>query len=134
MARRNGIQLDKIIGAVVFFGALKYYIVPKFMTDMEHTSKAAIDRNMQNYRQSIAKQKADEQARQNEAFKPVYVDKPHQGYTIHKAEIRTCAMPQCTVVGHLPKETMVKWDKIENGYINYDSVYFIKFSDVKQLF
>jgi hypothetical protein len=43
-------------------------------------------------------------------------------------------MPQCTVVGHLPKETMVKWDKIENGYINYDSVYFIKFSDVKQLF
>ena len=104
------------------------------MHDMEHNAQIAMQHTMQNYQNAIAKQKADEQARQNEAFKPVYVDKPHQGYTTHKAEIRTCAMPQCTVVGHLPKETMVKWDKIENGYINYDSVYFIKFSDVKQLF
>lgn len=134
MARRNGMQWDKIIGAVVFFLALKYYILPKFITDMEHTSKVAIDSNMQNYQNAIAKQKADEQARENEAFKPVYIDKPHQGYTIRKAEIRTCAMTQCTVVGHLPQETMVKWDKIENGFVNYDSAYYVNLADVKQLF
>ena len=75
-----------------------------------------------------------EQARLNEAAKPVYVDKPHQGYTIRKAEIRTCEMAQCTVVGYLPKETMVKWDKVENGFVNYDSVYYVKLADVKQLF
>lgn len=59
---------------------------------------------------------------------------PTKGYTIRKAEIRTCAMAQCTVVGHLPKETMVKRDKVENGFVNYDSVYYIKLTDVKQLF
>lgn len=89
---------------------------------------------MQNYQQAIAKQKADEQARFDEATKPVYVEKPHQGYTICKAEIRTCALAQCTVVGYLPKETMVKWDMIENGFMNYDSAYYVKLVDVKQLF
>lgn len=47
---------------------------------------------MQISQNAIAKQKTAEQTRQNEAIKPVYVDKPHQGYTIRKAEIRTCAI------------------------------------------
>lgn len=59
---------------------------------------------------------------------------PTKGYTIRKAEIRTCAMAQCTVVGHLPKETMVKRDKVENGFINHDSAYYLKRADIKQLF
>ena len=64
----------------------------------------------------------------------VYIDKPHQGYTIRKAEICTCAMAQCTVVGYLPKETMVKWIKVENSFVNYDSAYYVQFSDIKQLY
>ena len=43
-------------------------------------------------------------------------------------------MAQCTVVGYLPKGTMVKWDKVENGFVNYDSAYYVKLKDVKQLF
>ena len=93
-----------------------------------------LNQSMQISQNAIAKQKTAEQTRQNEAIKPVYVDKPHQGYTIRKAEIRTCEMAQCTVVGYLPKETMVKWDKVENGFVNYDSVYYVKLADVKQLF
>ena len=101
---------------------------------MQHNSDVAMQKNMQNYQNALAKQKADEQARANEALKPVYVDKPHQGYTIRKAEIRTCAIAQCTVVGYLPKETMVKWDRVENGFVNYDSAYYVKLADIKQLF
>ena len=126
--------MGKIIGAIVFYAVCRYYIIPKFMHDMEHNAQIAMQHTMQNYQNAIAKQKADEQARANEALKAVYVDKPHQGYTIRKAEIRTCAMAQCTVVGYLPKETMVKWYKVENGFVNYDSVYYIKLTDVKQLF
>ena len=43
-------------------------------------------------------------------------------------------MAQCTVVGYLPKGTMVKWDKVKNGFVNYDSAYYVKLKDVKQLF
>ena len=97
-------------------------------------SQQMLNQSMQISQNAIAKQKDNEQARQNEALKRVYVDKPHQGYTIRKAEIRTCAMAQCTVLGHLPEETMVKWDKVDNGFIKYDSTYYVKLADVKRLF
>ena len=64
----------------------------------------------------------------------LYMSIRHQGYIILKAEIRTCAMAQCTVVGYLPKETMVKWIKVENSFVNYDSAYYVQFSDIKQLY
>ena len=130
----RGIKWGYIIAAIFMYITTQYYIFPKFYRDMQHNSDVAMQKNMQNYQNALAKQKADEQARANEALKPVYVDKPHQGYTIRKAEIRTCAIAQCTVVGYLPKETMVKWDRVENGFVNYDSAYYVKLADIKQLF
>lgn len=134
MARKRGIKWEYIVASLIFYLGMRYYTIPKFMHDMEHNSQVAMQQNMQNYQNALAKQKADEQARLDAVAKPVYVDKPHQGYTIRKAEIRTCAMAQCTVVGYLPKETMVKWDKVENGFVNYESAYYVKLVDVKQLF
>ena len=99
-----------------------------------HETQKMLNTNAQNYQKTVINQKMAEQARLNEATKPMYVDKLHQGYTIRKAEIRTCAMAQCTVVGYLPKETMVKWNKVENGFVNYNSAYYLKLADLKQLF
>ena len=97
-----------------------------------------LQQSEQNYQQTMANVKAQQQRQEQErleqAMKPVYVEKKHQGYTTKRAEIRTCANIHCTVIGHLDKETMVKWNEVENGFINYDSAYYIKIADVKQLF
>lgn len=134
MARRRKNILLELITSLAFLAILFFYAIPKFQYTVMDASQQMLNKSMQISQNAIAKQKADEQGHKNEAFKPVYVDKPHQGYTIRKAEIRTCAMAQCTVLGHLPEETMVKWDKVENGFINHDSAYFIKLRNVKQLF
>lgn len=132
MARRRKNILIDLIGTVIFLGFLFFYAIPKFQQTVMDASQQMLNQSMQISQNAIAKQKDNEQARQNEALKPVYVDKPHQGYTIRKAEIRTCAMAQCTVLGHLPEETMVKWDKVENGFINHDSAYYVKLADVSR--
>jgi hypothetical protein len=134
MARKRKNILIDLIGTMIFLGFLFFYAIPKFQQTLTDSTQQMLYQSMQISQNAIAQQKANEQARANEALKPVYVDKPHQGYTIRKAEIRTCEMAQCTVVGYLPKETMVKWDKVENGFVNYDSVYYVKLADVKQLF
>ena len=127
------VLLDLLL-SLAFIAFLIFYILPKFQQTVMSETQKMLNTNTQNYQKMVNNQKLAEQARLNEATKPMYVDKPHQGYTIRKAEIRTCAMAQCTVVGHLPKETMVKWDKVENGFVNYDSVYYVKLTDVKNLF
>ena len=134
MARRRKNILIDLIGKVIFFGFLFFYVIPKFQQTVMDTSQQMLNQSMQDQQNTIAKQKADEQARANEVIKPVYLDKPHQFYTIRRTEISTCAMAQCTVVGYLPKGTMVKWDKVKNGFVNYDSAYYVKLKDVKQLF
>ena len=134
MARRPKNILLESVTSLSLLALLFFYGIPKFQQTVMGASQQMLNQSMQISQNAIAKQKADEQGRVNEVIKPMYVDKPHQGYTIRKAEIRTCAMAQCTVVGYLPKETMVKWDKVENGFVNYDSVYYVKLADVKQLF
>ncbi len=134
MARRRKNILIDLIGTVIFLGFLFFYAIPKFQQTVMDASQQMLNQSMQISQNAIAKQKDNEQARANEVIKPVYLDKPHQGCTIRRAAIRTCAMAQCTVVGYLPKETMVKWDKVENGFVNYDSAYYVKLTDVKQLF
>lgn len=134
MARRPKNILLESVTSLSLLALLIFYGIPKFQQTVMDASQQMLNQSIQISQNAIAKQKADEQARANEVIKPVYVDKPHQGYTLRQAEIRTCAMAQCTVVGYLPKETMVKWYKVENGFVNYDSVYYIKLTDVKQLF
>lgn len=134
MARRRKNILLNLVTSLAFLTFLIFYAIPKFQHTVMDASQQMLNKSMQISQNAIAKQKADEQGHKNKAFKPVYVDKPHQGYTIRKAEIRTCAMVECTIVGYLPKETIVKWGKVENGFINYDSAYYIKLADVKQLF
>ena len=134
MARRRKNILLNLVTSLVFLTFLIFYAIPKFQHTVIDASQQMQNQSLQNSQNTLAKQKAAELTRLNKALTPIYVDKPHQGYTIRKAEIRTCAMAQCTVVGYLPKETMVKWDKVENGFVNYDSVYYVKLADVKQLF
>ena len=127
------VLLDLLL-SLAFIAFLIFYILPKFQQTVMSETQKMLNTNTQNYQKTIDNQKKAEQTRLDEATKPVYIDKPHQGYTIRKAEICTCAMAQCTVVGYLPKETMVKWIKVENSFVNYDSAYYIKLADVKQLF
>ena len=127
------VLLDLLL-SLAFIAFLIFYILPKFQQTVMSETQKMLNTNNQNYQKAINSQKSVEQARLNEAAKPVYVDKPHQGYTIRKAEIRTCAMAQCTVVGYLPKETIVKWNRVENGFVNYDLAYYLKLTDLKQLF
>ena len=134
MARRRKNILLELVTSLSLLALLFFYAIPKFQQTVMDASQQMLNQSLQNSQNTLAKQKAAELTRLNKALTPIYVDKPHQGYTIRKAEIRTCAMAQCTVVGYLPKETMVKWDKVENGFVNYDSVYYVKLADVKQLF
>ena len=134
MARRPKNILLESVTSLSLLALLFFYAIPKFQQAVIDASQQMQNQSLQNSQNTLAKQKAAELTRLNKALTPIYVDKPHQGYTIRKAEIRTCAMAQCTVVGYLPKETMVKWYKVENGFVNYDSVYYIKLTDVKQLF
>ena len=127
------VPLDLVL-SLAFIAFLIFYMLPKFQQTVMSEAQKMLNTNTRNYQKTISTQKTSEQAQLSEATKPVYVDKPHQGYTIRKAEIRTCAMAQCTVVGHLPKDTMVKWDKVENGFINYDSAYYLELKEIKQLF
>ena len=134
MARTRKNILLEFVTSLSLLALLFFYAIPKFQQAVIDASQQMQNQSLQNSQNTLAKQKAAELTRLNKALTPIYVDKPHQGYTIRKAEIRTCAMAQCTVVGYLPKETMVKWYKVENGFVNYDSVYYIKLTDVKQLF
>lgn len=134
MARRPKNILLESVTSLSLLALLFFYGIPKFQQTVMDASQQMLNQSMQISQNAIAKQKADEQGRVNEVIKPVYVDKPHQGYTLRKAEIRTCAMAQCTVMGHLPKETRVKWDEFENGFVNYDSAYYINLKDIKLLF
>ncbi len=127
------VLLDLVL-SLAFIAFLIFYVLPKFQQTVMNETQKMLNTNAQNYQKTVINQKMAEQARLNEATKPMYVDKLHQGYTIRKAEIRTCAMAQCTVVGYLPKETMVKWNKVENGFVNYNSAYYLKLADLKQLF
>lgn len=127
------VLLDLVL-SLAFIAFLILYMIPKFQQTVMSEAQKMLNTNTWNYQKTISTQKASEQAQLNEATKPVFVDKPHQGYTIRRAEIRTCAMAQCTMVGYLPKETIVKWDKVENGFVNYDSAYYVKLVDLKQLF
>lgn len=127
------VLLDLVLN-LAFIAFLIFYILPKFQQTVMSEAQKMLNINTQNYQKTINNKNIAEQAQLNEATKPVNADKPHQGYTIRKAEIRTCSMAQCTVVGYLPEETIVKWDKVENGFINYYSVYYLKLADVKQLF
>lgn len=120
--------------SLAFIAFMIFYMLPKFQQRVMSEAQKMFNLNSQNYQKTINSRKSVEQARLNEVTKPVYVDKPHQGYTIRKAEIRTCAMAQCTVVGYLPKDTMVKWHKVENGFVNYDSAYYVKLVGMKKLF
>ncbi|MDI4479546.1 hypothetical protein E6P72_00370 [Moraxella osloensis] len=127
------VLLDLLL-SLAFIAFMIFYILPKFQQTVMSETQKMLNTNTQNYQKTIDNQKKAEQTRLDEATKPVYIDRPHQGYTIRKAEICTCAMAQCTVVGYLPKETMVKWIKVENSFVNYDSAYYVQFSDIKQLY
>ena len=127
------VLLDLVL-RLAFIAFLIFYILPKFQQMVMSEVQKMLNTNTQNYQKMVNNQKLAEQARLNEATKPLFVDKPHQGYTIRNAEIRTCTTVQCTVIGYLPKETMIKWNKVENGFVNYDSAYYVKLADVKQLF
>ena len=127
------VLLDLVL-SLAFIAFLILYMIPKFQQTVMSETQKMLNTNTHNYQKTIDNQKKAEQTRLDEATKPVYIDRPHQGYTIRKAEICTCAMAQCTVVGYLPKETMVKWIKVENSFVNYDSAYYVQFSDIKQLY
>lgn len=134
MARRRKNILLNLVTSLSLLALLFFYAIPKFQQTVMDASQQMLNQSLQNSQNTLAKQKAAELTRLNKALTPIYVDKPHQGYTIRKAEIRTCAMAQCMVVGYLPKEMIVKWDKVENGFINYDSAYYVKYKDIKQLY
>lgn len=134
MARRPKNILLESVTSLSLLALLFFYAISKFQQAVIDASQQMQNQSLQNSQNTLAKQKAAELTRLNKALTPIYVDKPHQGYTIRKAEIRTCAMAQCMVVGYLPKEMIVKWDKMENGFINYDSAYYVKYKDIKQLY
>lgn len=138
MNRRQQKVLKQFLLSMTFLAFLYFVVLPWYMGRIQKAGNDFLQQSEQNYQQTMANVKAQQQRQEQErleqAMKPVYVEKIHQGYTTKRAEIRTCANPACTVVGHLDKETMVKWNEIENGFINYDSAYYIKISDVKQLF
>lgn len=138
MNRRQQKVLKQFLLSITFLAFLYFVVLPWYMGRVQKAGNDFLQQSEQNYQQTMANVKAQqqrqEQERLDQAMKPVYVEKIHQGYTTKRAEIRTCANPACTVVGHLDKETMVKWNEVENGFINYDSAYYIKIADVKQLF
>lgn len=138
MNRRQQKVLKQFLLSMTFLAFLYFVVLPWYMGRVQKAGNDFLQQSEQNYQQTMtnvkAQQQRQEQERLDQAMKPVYVEKIHQGYTTKRAEIRTCANPACTVVGHLDKETMVKWNEVENGFINYDSAYYIKIADVKQLF
>lgn len=138
MNRRQQKVLKQFLLSMTFLAFLYFVVLPWYTGRIQKAGNDFLQQSEQNYQQTMANVKAQqqrqEQERLDQAMKPVYVEKIHQGYTTKRAEIRTCANPACTVVGHLDKETMVKWNEVENGFINYDSAYYIKIADVKQLF
>nr|WP_312539216.1 hypothetical protein [Moraxella sp. CTOTU47616] len=138
MNRRQQKVLKQFLLSMTFLAFLYFVVLPWYMGRVQKAGTDFLQQSEQNYQQTMANVKAQQQRQEQErleqAMKPVYVEKIHQGYTTKRAEIRTCANPACTVVGHLDKETMVKWNEVENGFINYDSAYYIKITDVKQLF
>lgn len=138
MNRRQQKVLKQFLLSITFLAFLYFVVLPWYMGRVQKAGNDFLQQSEQNYQQTMANVKAQQQRQEQErleqAMKPVYVEKIHQGYTTKRAEIRTCANPACTVVGHLDKETMVKWNELENGFINYDSAYYIKIADVKQLF
>lgn len=138
MNRRQQKVLKQFLLSMAFLAFLYFVVLPWYMGRIQKASNDFLQQSEQIYQKTQAdlklQQQRQEQQKLAEAMKPVYVEKVHQGYTTKRAEIRTCANPACTVVGHLDKETMVKWNEVENGFINYDSAYYIKIADVKQLF
>lgn len=138
MNRRQQKVLKQFLLSMTFLAFLYFVVLPWYMGRVQKASNDFLQQSEQIYQKTQADLKVQQQQQEQEklaaALKPVYVEKIHQGYTIKRAEIRTCANPACTIVGHLDKETMVKWNEVENGFINYDSAYYIKISDVKQLF
>lgn len=138
MNRRQQKVLKQFLLSMTFLAFLYFVVLPWYMGRIQKAGNDFLQQSEQNYQQTMANVKAQQQRQEQErleqAMKPVYVEKIHQGYTTKRAEVRTCANPACTVVGHLDKETMVKWNEVENGFINYDSAYYIKIADVKQLF
>lgn len=138
MNRRQQKVLKQFLLSMTFLAFLYFVVLPWYMGRIQKAGNDFLQQSEQNYQQTMANVKAQQQRQEQErleqAMKPVYVEKIHQGYTTKRAEIRTCANPACTVVGHLDKETMAKWNEVENGFINYDSAYYIKITDVKQLF
>ena len=138
MNRRQQKVLKQFLLSMTFLAFLYFVVLPWYMGRVQKASNDFLQQSEQIYQKTQAdlklQQQRQEQERLDQAMKPVYVEKIHQGYTTKRAEVRTCANPACTVVGHLDKETMVKWNEVENGFINYDSAYYIKIADVKQLF
>ena len=138
MNRRQQKVLKQFLLSMTFLAFLYFVVLPWYMGRIQKAGNDFLQQSEQNYQQTMANVKAQqqrqEQERLDQAMKPVYVEKIHQGYTTKRAEIRTCANIHCTVIGHLDKETMVKWNEVENGFINYDSAFYIKIADVKQLF
>lgn len=92
MARRRKNILLNLVTSLVFLTFLIFYAIPKFQHTVIDASQQMQNQSLQNSQNTLAKQKAAELTRLNKALTPIYVDKPHQGYTIRKAEIRTCAI------------------------------------------
>lgn len=138
MNRRQQKVLKQFLLSILFLAFLYLVVLPWYFGRINIIGNEFIQQSGKNFQDAQnnlkLQQQRQEQQKLAEAMKPVYVEKVHQGYTTKRAEIRTCANPACTVVGHLDKETMVKWNEVENGFINYDSAYYIKIADVKQLF
>ena len=78
MARRRKKILLELVTSLSLLALLFFYGIPKFQQTVMDASQQMLNQSMQISQNAIAKQKDNEQARQNEAFKPVYVDKPHQ--------------------------------------------------------
>ena len=138
MNRRQQKVLKQFLLSITFLAFLYFVVLPWYIGRVQKAGTDFLQQSEQIYQKTQAdlklQQQRQGQERLEQAMKPVYVEKIHQGYTTKRAEIRTCANPACTVVGHFDKETMVKWNEVENGFINYDSAYYIKITDVKQLF
>lgn len=138
MNRRQQKVLKQFLLSILFLAFLYFVVLPWYFGRINSIGNEFIQQSEKNFQDTQnnlkLQQQRQEQERLEQAMKPVYVEKIHQGYTTKRAEVRTCANPACTVVGHLDKETMVKWNEVENGFINYDSAYYIKIADVKQLF
>lgn len=138
MNRRQQKVLKQFLLSILFLAFLYFIVLPWYFGRINSIGNEFIQQSEKSFQDAQNNLKLQQQRQEQEklaaAMKPVYIEKKHQGYTTKRAEIRTCANPDCTVVGHLDKETMVKWNEVENGFINYDSAYYIKIADVKQLF